>query len=176
MWNMKSENRIDTFSYWSIREKDTQIFEVIRISDNTSLGKFNPCACAPPENDEITPEILEDIRADFDRYVKERPEYLLGCKEIPEDVADIDLYEMLFYESLTSKIEEIAKKDAILPRFEQCIDWLRSTDFYQAPASTRYHDSTPGGLLAHTLKVYHNLVDLFNVSKFEDVNVATVDN
>lgn len=173
MWNMKPENKIDTFSYWFIREKDTQIFDVIRISDNTNLGKFNPCACTPLENDEISPKILADIQTNFYRYVKERPEYLLGCKEIPEDIANIDLYEMLFYASLTSKIEKIAKKDDILPRFEQCIDWLRSTDFYQAPASTRYHDSVPGGLLAHTLKVYYNLVDLFSVSKFEDVNIGS---
>jgi hypothetical protein len=34
------------------------------------------------------------------------------------------------------------------------------TDFYIAPSSTKYHDANAGGLLHHSLKVYHNLVTL----------------
>lgn len=39
------------------------------------------------------------------------------------------------------------------------------TDFYIAPSSTKFHDACDGGLLHHSLKVYHNLVrlnDVFN--------------
>lgn len=35
----------------------------------------------------------------------------------------------------------------------------RKSDFFTAPASTRYHGAYPGGLLAHSLNVYHCLVD-----------------
>jgi hypothetical protein len=35
-----------------------------------------------------------------------------------------------------------------------------STDFYIAPSSTKYHDANAGGLLHHSLNVYHNLVAL----------------
>lgn len=34
------------------------------------------------------------------------------------------------------------------------------TDFFIAPSSTQYHDAVAGGLLHHSLKVYHNLVTL----------------
>lgn len=33
------------------------------------------------------------------------------------------------------------------------IDQLNATDFYEAPASTKYHNSCPYGLIAHTLNV-----------------------
>lgn len=35
--------------------------------------------------------------------------------------------------------------------------WLDTSDFYVAPASTRFHGSCPGGLLQHSLNVYDEL-------------------
>lgn len=37
---------------------------------------------------------------------------------------------------------------------DRLIDYLDNTDFYEAPASTKYHLSKEGGLLEHTLNVY----------------------
>ena len=37
---------------------------------------------------------------------------------------------------------------------EDLICWIESTDFFSAPASTRYHDSFEGGLLQHSLRVH----------------------
>ena len=37
---------------------------------------------------------------------------------------------------------------------------VEKTDFFIAPSSTQYHDAVAGGLLHHSLKVYHNLVTL----------------
>ena len=34
------------------------------------------------------------------------------------------------------------------------IDFIRKSDFYKAPASTKYHSCHEGGLLEHTLNVY----------------------
>ena len=34
------------------------------------------------------------------------------------------------------------------------LDWLEKSDFYDAPASTKYHGNYAGGLLAHSLNVY----------------------
>ncbi len=42
------------------------------------------------------------------------------------------------------------KRDGI-PRL---IEFIRKSDFYTAPASTRYHNSFEGGLLEHSLNVY----------------------
>ena len=38
---------------------------------------------------------------------------------------------------------------------EAFITWLNSTDFFTAPASTKYHNSCKGGLCQHTLNVYY---------------------
>lgn len=37
------------------------------------------------------------------------------------------------------------------------MDWLEKSDFYFAPASTRYHNNFQGGLLQHSLNVYDEL-------------------
>ena len=41
------------------------------------------------------------------------------------------------------------------------------TDFYTAPASTRYHNNCAGGLLAHTLNVYENFKKLLDLRQIE---------
>lgn len=41
---------------------------------------------------------------------------------------------------------------------DDLIEWLESTDFFNAPASTKYHNSKPGGLLEHSLNVYNELL------------------
>ena len=40
------------------------------------------------------------------------------------------------------------------PGIDKVIDYIRRTDFYSAPASTRYHSNYEGGLLDHALMVY----------------------
>ena len=36
----------------------------------------------------------------------------------------------------------------------ELLAWLESTDFFTAPASTKYHGAYPGGLVDHSLNVY----------------------
>ena len=40
---------------------------------------------------------------------------------------------------------------------EQLIEFIKSTDFFEAPASTRFHGNFEGGLLQHSLSVYNIL-------------------
>ena len=40
---------------------------------------------------------------------------------------------------------------------EELINFLQKTDFFTAPASTRYHGDYEGGLLEHSMKVYEIL-------------------
>jgi hypothetical protein len=60
-------------------------------------------------------------------------------------------------------IEKNAKEiDSILrglqrPGIENRADWLKTTDFYTAPASSKFHLNSVGGLAAHSLNVYHCL-------------------
>ena len=48
------------------------------------------------------------------------------------------------------------------PGSEKLLDWLdKKTDFFTAPASTRFHGACEGGLCMHSLNVYHALHDTF---------------
>ena len=66
------------------------------------------------------------------------------------------------------------KRDGI----EQLISWLEKTDFFTAPASTRYHGAKEGGLLIHTLTVYSALKaiknGLVNFSDLDDESMIIV--
>ena len=42
---------------------------------------------------------------------------------------------------------------------DKLLDFIEKSDFYTAPASTRFHGSYEGGLLEHSLKVYEISVD-----------------
>lgn len=44
------------------------------------------------------------------------------------------------------------------------ITWLDNSDFFHAPASSKYHNAFEGGLCAHCLNVYDNLV-MINMQK-----------
>ena len=41
---------------------------------------------------------------------------------------------------------------------QDLLEWLESTDFYTAPASTKCHGAYAGGLLEHSLNVFRRLV------------------
>lgn len=56
--------------------------------------------------------------------------------------------------------------------------WLESTDFFTAPASTRYHECYAGGLVEHSVNVFNHLTKLcacynVNVSR-ENIAVASL--
>lgn len=46
------------------------------------------------------------------------------------------------------------------PGAEKLLEWLESTDFYTAPASTRFHGNWEGGLCEHSIHVWEELVRL----------------
>lgn len=46
------------------------------------------------------------------------------------------------------------------PGAEEFLEWLSGTDFFTAPASTRFHLSEPGGLCQHSLNVYGRMIQL----------------
>ena len=57
---------------------------------------------------------------------------------------------------------QIWKQHVTRPGSEKLLDWLdHKTDFFAAPASTRFHGACEGGLCMHSLNVYHALHDTF---------------
>ena len=47
--------------------------------------------------------------------------------------------------------------------------WLESSDFYTAPASTRYHGAVQGGLCGHSLRVYRELEKLMTLYEVPEI-------
>lgn len=63
---------------------------------------------------------------------------------------------------ITAKKDNIERFEQLLMStnragMEKLIEFLRKSDFYTAPASTKYHLSCEGGLLQHSLNVYDAL-------------------
>ena len=69
------------------------------------------------------------------------------------------------------KILRSVKREGI----EEFIKFLESTDFFTAPASTRFHGDHAGGLVEHSMKVYEILVEkVKNSSKKIEVSDDTL--
>ena len=48
------------------------------------------------------------------------------------------------------------------PGVDKLIAWLETTDFFKAPASTKFHGNYEGGLLAHSLYVTEFAINNYN--------------
>ena len=78
---------------------------------------------------------------------------------------------------------EIYKKYITREGADKLLEYLLSpaSDFFKAPASTRFHGNFEGGLCEHSLNVYHNLKDYmerervkneFNLNGYTDETIA----
>ena len=56
--------------------------------------------------------------------------------------------------------EEIFRTHIKREGSEELLKWLKSTDFFTAPGSTRFHDCYSGGLAEHSTRVFNELVRL----------------
>ncbi len=70
--------------------------------------------------------------------------------------------------------EENIKRDGA----DALLDWLKKSDFFTAPASTKYHGAYEGGLLEHSLNVYDcllgELASMNMTDKYSKETVAIV--
>lgn len=67
-------------------------------------------------------------------------------------------------------IELISSIDRQGANIDKLIKKLENSDFFTAPASTKYHGSFEGGLCAHSLDVYDNLCKLVDMYKDTSIN------
>ena len=56
---------------------------------------------------------------------------------------------------------EIYKKEIKRCGSSELLAWLETTDFFSAPASTKYHCACRGGLVQHCVTVYHTFMQRF---------------
>ncbi|MGI6181406.1 MAG: hydrolase [Agathobaculum sp.] len=57
---------------------------------------------------------------------------------------------------------------------EKLLAWMESTDFFTAPASTRFHAAYEGGLLDHSLNVYNVLISKHYDPEKDDLESFTL--
>ena len=64
-------------------------------------------------------------------------------------------------ESYQAEFERLMTENVTRPGVPQMRAWMEKTDFFTAPASTRFHGACECGLVMHSLNVYHVLMSHF---------------
>lgn len=76
------------------------------------------------------------------------------------------------------EFERIVDKHIKRSGITHLMEWLATTDFYTAPASTRYHECFEGGLVLHSLNVYSQfkkLCKFYNLeATLESIAIASL--
>lgn len=110
------------------------------------------------------------ILTNFYNYTKYRSEFI-ACT--PFDLSDMDKIKAVYEHKLTGayKIKmatcgENPDSPICNDSICKCIKWLETTDFYTAPASTKYHDCVNNGLLLHICKTYNIMLQLLSLPMY----------
>ena len=77
----------------------------------------------------------------------------------------------MFYNMTMDKREEfieIFKNNIKRDGADKLLEWLKSSDFFTCPASTKFHSNVEGGLCAHSINVYNRLKNLIVAEYGED--------
>lgn len=61
---------------------------------------------------------------------------------------------------MREKFLELYNRYVTRPGFDTFLEWLEESDFFTAPASTRFHGAYAGGLVEHSVNVWEELVRL----------------
>ena len=69
---------------------------------------------------------------------------------------------------------ETYQKNIHRPGADKLLAWMESTDFFTAPASTRFHAAYEGGLLDHCMNVYNVLISKHYDPAADDLESFTI--
>ncbi len=69
---------------------------------------------------------------------------------------------------------QIAQNDIKRNGIDKLLNWLCSTDFFEAPASTKFHNAIEGGLCDHSLNVYDVFKRRYDDEEAESVAIVTL--
>lgn len=152
---------------------------ILKIYDKNQLSTpMLEVPIADVDSEIDNPDILEDLA-----LYRTRPEWLVG--QTLDTLIDFsapgnnsvttlkDVYKSLLTGTLCLRafqsIKDVSQGEKVA---EKIIHYLEFTDFFEAPASTRYHEATPSGLLFHSLKVYNEAATLQNIPAFKNCNIC----
>ena len=68
----------------------------------------------------------------------------------------------------------IAKSNISRKGLDELLHQLEISDFFTAPASTRYHSAKEGGLVEHSVKVYKRLIELVPKGLYDNETLAII--
>ena len=87
-------------------------------------------------------------------------------KELQDEFCKVKRRE--FWETLNTALAETDCSSVCPAEFRE---WLDKTDFFTAPASTKFHDANPGGLCAHSLATYREMVKIISGHGYQYKNI-----
>lgn len=73
-------------------------------------------------------------------------------------------------QELKEEFLEICQSKIHREGINELLAWINASDFFIAPASTKYHGSYTGGLVEHSLNVYKCLTKI--VEKYPELNIS----
>lgn len=167
-----SEYTYDKFDYWFTRSNKDRYTWLIYSANNNKytnhrLVEHEGKAVIIPDSEHVGPIDVHEALSDFDKFVT-RIEYFVGTKlPVRKDPKLIEFgYLFVLYGTfLISSCHDKSNSGSA------CINWLMSTDFFNAPASTQFHESFVGGLAMHSLNVYNQIIDIITLPQFMSVSL-----
>lgn len=73
-------------------------------------------------------------------------------------------------QELKAEFLDICKTTIHRDGIDDLLEWIKASDFFIAPASSKYHGSYAGGLVEHSLNVYKCLKQV--VEKYPELNIS----
>lgn len=177
---MKELIKRQEFTYWfiptSIKRREYVIYKLIdgKVTRGGKVGKIydiDDISTLELIDEAVnTPSFVIELMNDINRY-KTRPEYIaLDVIRLNNEEPINKFAHILVGGYMLTK--QATDPDKAFESAMKAIQWLNTTDFYQAPASTMYHDSFKGGLLHHTLNVVDCLSKLIDSEPFNSVDIG----
>ena len=167
---LKSVPHIRQFKHWFYLQRDGK-YRVVGLDPET----FADVVDGEERSLFESTLLASDLAEDFSLFTQ-RPEYWVGRVDVIESEANLALvYDRLLIGATLMRARENGSynQDALLEKACKSLEWLHTTDFFDAPASSMYHESYPHGLLEHTIKVIVNICSLLQVRKFSTVSLSS---
>ena len=152
-----------------VRENSLNHFTIL--DDGVKIGDLNHSGVYPLDQhdisftDAVSDEICDAAENAFTDFAK-TSDAIFGSIIPLEGVSAehlMSIYNALINGYYHLTVSDFDKAEDLSGR---CLDWLGHTDFFTAPASTKYHDDFEHGLLMHSIRVYNNVIDLLRTNHF----------
>lgn len=162
------------FSYWFVITRPTQYSVFNR--DGKYVGIYS---CSSDsfylKNDNYNAKDIADVVSmNFNRFAFGRPEYLVGLPFSEREDKSGYVDRLCGAKAIQEYATHKTNPDETIALYRKQLEWLDGTDFFTAPASTRYHNCIEGGLFSHTKEVYNCALNLLNCDNFSGVSIPAL--